>query len=84
MSSAWAILKGRCRESESASILSSILELCDEFSVLLLALWVPREHNELADFLSHLSFVVNRQSIISGSGSDLGDIVRVNNKGDRY
>ena len=83
MSSAWSILKGRCRESESASILSSILELCDEFSVLLLALWVPREHNELADFLSHLSFVVNRQSI-SGSGSDMGEIVQVNYKGDRY
>ena len=38
MSSAWVILKGRCRELESLSILSNILELCDEYSILLLAL----------------------------------------------
>jgi hypothetical protein len=34
MSSAWAILKGRCRGSDALFILSNILELCDECSVL--------------------------------------------------
>ena len=76
-SSAWAVLKGRCRESECLSVLSNIMELGDEHSILLLALWVPREQNELADFLSHLSCIVNRKNV-SGSGSELSDIVRDN------
>lgn len=75
MSSVWAILKGRCREPEPFQILCNILEQCDMFRVLLLALWVPREYNELSDFLSHLSFNLSRQNI-SGSGAQLEDIIQ--------
>jgi hypothetical protein len=75
MSSAWAILKGRCKGPEPLKVLCDILEMCDMLGVLLLALWVPREFNELADFLSHLSCYVSRQSI-SGSGSQLESIIQ--------
>ncbi len=59
---------------KSLKVLGNILELCDMFRVLLLALWVPREYNELADFLSHLSFTCNRQQI-NGSGAQLENII---------
>ena len=83
MSSACAILKGRCQEFESFQVLCNILELCDSFRVLLLALWVPRECNELADFLSHLSFNVNRQNI-SGRGVQLESIIQESNTRHSY
>jgi hypothetical protein len=79
MSSTWATLKGRCSDLDTLLVLSSILTLCDACGILLLAIWVPRECNELADFLSHLSVIVNRQNI-GGSGSELGDILRDNYK----
>ncbi len=68
MASVWANFKGRCKGSDLFQILCKILEICDIGRVLLLALWVPREYNQLADFLSHLSCYVSRQSI---SGSDI-------------
>jgi 8-oxo-dGTP pyrophosphatase MutT (NUDIX family) len=43
--------------------MEEILELCDVLRVQIVALWVPREENELADYLSHLSFILNRDSV---------------------
>jgi hypothetical protein len=30
----------------------------------IVALWVPRELNDLADYLSHLSFLVDRDHVV--------------------
>ncbi len=43
--------------------------------MLLLVLWVPREHNELADYLSNLSCYVSRENV-SGCGSQLKTIIQ--------
>lgn len=66
----WSVNKGRSREPEAMRILSNILEACDEKRLQLVALWVPRERNELADYLSHLAVYVNRDTV-KGHLSDL-------------
>jgi len=52
-------------------VLEEILNLCDEYKVQLLALWVPRESNMISDFLSHLCVVVNREEYEGRSLRDL-------------
>ena len=47
-----------------------ILELCDQHHVILVALWVPRELNLLADHLSHLALSLGTHSA-SGYVRDL-------------
>ena len=39
------------------TLLDSSLAICDARQIVLLAFWVPREHNRVADFLSHLSSI---------------------------
>jgi hypothetical protein len=70
MSAVWAILKGRCHHPSPLAVLVRILELCDDARLQLLALWVPREQNSLADYLSHLCVLLDRDSV-SGGASDL-------------
>ena len=66
----WSVNKGRCREPYGMELLSSILHQCDAKRLQLLALWVPREHNELADYLSHLAVYLDRDEV-RGSLEDL-------------
>ena len=75
----FSIDKGRCFEEISLPSLRIILELCDTKGILLVALWTPRELNQLTDYLSHLSVYLNRSSVEgrtsqlslrSGSSSD--------------
>jgi hypothetical protein len=51
--------------------LEDILEICDERHLQILAVWTPRESNELADYLSHLSHRMFR--------SNVGGVVGENN-----
>jgi hypothetical protein len=37
-----------------------ILKGCDEKKLQLVALWIPREENLLADYLSHICVYLNR------------------------
>jgi hypothetical protein len=59
----YSINKGNCYSKDSLSILRIILELCDIYKLNIIGLWVPREENMLADYLSHLSYNLNRESI---------------------
>ena len=67
-SACWSVNKGHCKDPASRVILESILECCDQYRLQLVALWVPRESNTLADYLSHLSFDLCRSSV-SGRSS---------------
>ena len=69
-SAAWSINKGRCKELLSQPAMREILELCDQHHVILVALWVPRELNLLADHLSHLALSLGTHSA-SGYVRDL-------------
>ena len=62
-SSTWAINKGNCKDSASRVLLASILGLCDSYRLQIIALWVPRENNQFADYLSHLSTYLNRSTV---------------------
>ena len=63
LAAVFSINNGRAREPQCAALVEEILELCDVLRVQIVALWVPREENELADYLSHLSFLLNRDSV---------------------
>jgi len=63
LAAVFSINNGRAREPQCAALVEEILELCDALRVQIVALWVPREENELADYLSHLSFILNRDSV---------------------
>jgi hypothetical protein len=62
-SAMWSVNKGRCFEPEGLVLVERILRMCDLYRLQIVALWVPREQNELADYLSHLSFLVDRDSV---------------------
>jgi hypothetical protein len=62
-SAMWSINKGRCVEPAGDELLVRILSCCDRFHLQIVALWVPRELNELADYLSHFAFNVDRDQI---------------------
>ena len=51
--------------------LTAILEICDAKCLLLLPLWVPREANQFADYLSHLA-VYRSEDQVEGAVSSLG------------
>jgi hypothetical protein len=50
---------GTCRDPECFPVLDAILSICDEYRIQLVGIWVPRERNQLADYLSHLSHRLN-------------------------
>ena len=69
--SAWSVNKGRCKhDPQGMKWIKIILERCDELKLQLVALWVPRELNEMADYLSHLSCYLSREEV-SGWVRDL-------------
>ena len=63
LSAVWSVNKGRCHDELALELISNILHLCDEYKLLLVALWVPREMNEFQDYLSHLSMYLNRDEV---------------------
>jgi len=70
LSGVWCINKGRAHSGEEMALVAEILERCDELSIALVALWVPREENQYADYLSHLAALMHRDSM-AGRCSDL-------------
>ena len=69
-SGVWSVNKGRCHAEEDLLIVREILTIADDRRIQLLALWVPRDLNQLADYLSHLSSMLNRDEV-RGRLSDL-------------
>ena len=63
LAAVWSVNKGRCKEELGLETLARILGLCDEYHVQILALWVPRELNKTADYLSHLANSLNRSEV---------------------
>jgi hypothetical protein len=62
-SAAYSINKGSCESEIGFLNLRKILEICDTNKLSIIALWVPRESNLLADYLSHLSYYMNRDTV---------------------
>lgn len=60
----------KCNKEASYALLSSIFAVADQHHLILLAFWIPREENGLADYLSHLACLLNRDEI-SGAVQDL-------------
>ena len=57
-SAAYALNKGRVGGGSSADMQQVVTDIMDMLAancIVLIALWVPREHNAIADSLSHLS-----------------------------
>ena len=63
LSGVWSINKGSCHSDVSMVTLEAILECCDIKRIQLIALWLPREHNQFADYLSHLSSFLGREEV---------------------
>jgi hypothetical protein len=59
-SGAFSINKGKCNATISRPLLTSIYTACDTKGLQLVAAWVPRTHNHVADYLSHLSTLLHR------------------------
>ena len=57
----FAVNKGSSSNTVIRRLLSPIFNLCDQQKLHLLALWVPREQNQLADYLSHLATQLDRE-----------------------
>lgn len=76
---AWSINKGRCKSLESRSVLSRILKTCDDSQIELVAVWIPREDNSLADFLSHLAALMSREAV----GGNLSELLSVGSSGEQ-
>jgi hypothetical protein len=70
-SAMWSVNKGRCHEARALVVLSNILRMCDDAHVQIIALWVPREQNKLADYLSHFAYMSDSDEC-SGWLADLG------------
>jgi hypothetical protein len=68
LSAVWSVNKGRCHAETSTVILENILQLCDDSQLQLLALWVPREQNVYADYLSHLASLLCREEVVGRIG----------------
>ena len=62
-SSTHSINKGNCKDPTSRVLLSQILGQCDRLRLQTLAIWIPREQNQFADYLSHLSTYLNRSHV---------------------
>ncbi len=69
-SAMWSINKGRCFEPEGLNLVSRILARCDLYHLQIVALWVPRELNDLADYLSHLSFIIDSDQVAGTWSAD--------------
>lgn len=68
MSATYSVNKGVSRKEEGFSILTDILNECDQARFTIIAIWVPREQNEFADFLSHFSYILHRECIKGTAG----------------
>jgi hypothetical protein len=70
LSGVQALNAGRAKQARDLEIISGILGGCDEARVAVVGLWVPREENTLADYLSHLAVYLGVERV-DGDISDL-------------
>jgi hypothetical protein len=63
LSAAHSVNRGSCRSEASFHSLSHSFYMLDSHHAQIFALWVPREENELADYLSHLAHSLGRDSV---------------------
>lgn len=54
-SAAHSLNSGRASKAEGQQLIRAILENCDSHRITILALWLPREENVVADYLSHFA-----------------------------
>lgn len=64
-SAVYSVNKGVCKDPIGFNILKQILHQCDILKISLMAVWTPREENQIADYLSHLA---NNLNVISTRG----------------
>jgi hypothetical protein len=63
LSAVHAINRGRCKDEATFALLEAIFDALDASHCQILALFVPREANEAADYLSHLSTILHRGTV---------------------
>ena len=64
-----SINRASCRDPAAFPFLKEIYKCCDVLNIQLLALWVPREFNNLADHLSHLAVLLEEDKVEGVVGS---------------
>ena len=70
LSGVWCINKGRAFSVEEMRVVENVLAACDRKRIQIVGLWIPREHNLIADYLSHLATHLDRDTV-EGRLSDL-------------
>ena len=63
LGAALSVNKGNCRAPWSYRLVRQIMARADLRQIGIVALWVPREHNEAADYLSHLATEIGRPEV---------------------
>lgn len=63
MAACYSVNKGLARKDEGFHIVADILQTCDTMHSFIIALWVPRENNLFADYLSHLACSLHRERV---------------------
>ena len=63
LAGAYILNKGSCNVWCDLELLTCVFEIADTRHLQLVALWVPRELNRFADYLSHLAVFFNRPEI---------------------
>ena len=58
-SAVWGINKGSCKDEISLQTLVEILDIADSRKIQLLGMWIPREENEVPDYLTHLTNILS-------------------------
>ena len=71
-SAAFALNSGRCSDDIGLAVLEQIFEIADTLRLSLLAVWLDRDSNTIADDLSHLAYLMNVREF-EGNFSDLPD-----------
>lgn len=82
-SAVWSINKGRCHDVAAMVVVSNVLCLCDVAHIQIVALWVPREENVVADYLSHFAHISDRDER-RGFLRDLGIFEHSGEEGGRH
>ena len=62
-SACWTMNRGHCADPLAWPILEEIFATCDHLGSQIVALWVPREENTFADYLSHFAYLMNRDDV---------------------
>ena len=75
-SACWTINKGHCKDPKAYALLEELFQECERIAVQVIALWVPREQNQLTDYLSHFAMLMDRVEI-EGSSNEFASSSRV-------